>query len=208
MSENTKYPEIKGKVVEIVPEFRNSAGTYWKQEIVVETGFRFPNPLKVSFQKEGTAHLEGVRPGDCVIIPYVLNGRRWDGPNGVRYFVDIVGMGLSKIEGRAASHEAQPAAPAAAPASAASPVLGCSMETAIQAWTKHHGEDIQAFAAFCREARPDIVAEAAAKGQKFTTYARNRIDVWGDILNRIEEAAAQAAQPAAQEFTDSDDMPF
>ena len=54
MSEQAKgktRPEIKGKVLAIMPEWRNAAGTFWKQEIVVETGYRFPNPVKVSFQK-------------------------------------------------------------------------------------------------------------------------------------------------------------
>lgn len=203
MSENTKYPEIKGKVVEIVPEFRNESGTYWKQEIVVETGFRFPNPLKVSFQKEGTAHLEGVRPGDCVIIPYVINGRRWEGPNGVRYFTDIVGMGLKKIEGFAATPAAAAPSTPAATTAPAPHVIGCTMETAIQAWTTHNGNDIEAFAAFCREVRPDIVAEAAAKKMKFTAYAKNRLDVWADIKNKIEAAAAPSGEGDA-----ADDMPF
>ena len=198
MSENTKHPEIKGKILEILPEFRNETGTYWKQEIVVETGYRFPNPLKITFQKEATAHLEGARPGDCVIVPYVLNGRRWDGPNGVRFYVDIIGMGLKKIEGFAA--QTASAAPASAPA--AKNVVGCTLETAVEVWTKHHGEDIQAFAAFCQEARPDIVAEAAAKGVKFTTYAKNRLDVWADIVNRIETAAQGEASD------DGDDLPF
>lgn len=198
MSENTKHPEIKGKILEILPEFKNETGTYWKQEIVVETGYRFPNPLKITFQKEATAHLEGARPGDCVIVPYVLNGRRWDGPNGVRFYVDIIGMGLKKIEGLAA--QTSSAAPASAPA--AKNVVGCTLETAVEVWTKHHGEDIQAFAAFCQEARPDIVAEAAAKGVKFTTYAKNRLDVWADIVNRIETAAQGEATD------DGDDLPF
>ena len=82
-------PEIRGKVLAVLDEWRNNTGTFWKREVVVETGLRFPNPLKVTFQKDATSHLEGVAEGDCVIIPYVLNGREYDG----RYYVDIVGMG-------------------------------------------------------------------------------------------------------------------
>ena len=101
MSEQTQTntgrqkPEIRGKVIAVMDEWRNNTGTFWKREVVVETGLRFPNPLKVTFQKEGTSHLEGVAEGDCVIIPYVLNGRKYDG----RYYVDIIGMGLQKIVG-------------------------------------------------------------------------------------------------------------
>ena len=85
MSEQTQTntgrpkPEIKGKVVAIMDEWRNAAGTFWKREVVVETGYKFPNPLKVAFQKEATAHLDGVAVGDLVTIPYVLNGREFDG---------------------------------------------------------------------------------------------------------------------------------
>ena len=65
MSEQTQTntgrpkPEIKGKVVAIMDEWRNNTGTFWKREVVVETGLRFPNPLKVTFQKDATSHLEG-----------------------------------------------------------------------------------------------------------------------------------------------------
>lgn len=184
MSEQTQTgrpkPEIRGKVLAVLEEWRNDAGTFWKREVVVETGLRFPNPLKVTFTKEATNHLEGVAEGDCVIIPYVLNGREYDG----RYYTDIVGMGLQKIGG---------AAPAQA---AAKPVLGCTAATAIEEWAKNHGDDKAGFAEFCKQLKP-------GKPSKLYT-----IGDWADVVNAIQAADAQAAQAAADGATDPDDLPF
>lgn len=184
-----KRPEIKGKVLAIMPEWRNNTGTFWKQEIVVETGFRFPNPLKVSFQKEGTSHLEGVAEGDCVIIPYALNGRSWDGPNGTQYFVDLIGLGLQKIVGAAATGNAAPA-----PAQAAKPVLGCTASTAIEEWAKNHGDDKAGFAEFCKRLKPGKASKAYT------------ISDWADVVNAIREADAAAAP--ADDVADDADLPF
>lgn len=195
MSEQTQTntgrqkPEIRGKVIAVLDEWRNNTGTFWKREVVVETGLRFPNPLKVTFQKEGTSHLEGVAEGDCVIIPYVLNGREYDG----RYYVDIIGMGLQKIVGAGGGGNG-----GAAPAQAsAKPVLGCTAATAIEEWAKNHGDDKAGFAAFCKQLKP---------GKPSKTYT---ISDWADVVNAIQAADAQAAQEAANDgATDLDDLPF
>lgn len=181
-------PEIRGKVIAVLDEWRNNAGTFWKREVVVETGLRFPNPLKVSFQKEATSHLDGVTEGDCVIIPYVLNGREYDG----RYYTDIVGMGLQKIVGGTSGGNGG-AAPAAA---AAKPILGCTAATAIEEWAKNHGDDKAGFAEFCKQLKP-------GKPSKQYTIAD-----WADVVNAIQAADAQAAQAANDGATDPDDLQF
>ena len=184
-------PEIRGKVLAVLDEWRNNTGTFWKREVVVETGLRFPNPLKVTFQKEGTSHLEGVAEGDCVIIPYVLNGREYDG----RYYTDIVGMGLQKIFGAGGGGNGG-AAPAQA---AAKPVLGCTAATAIETWAKYHGDDKPGFAEFCKAQKP-------GKASKQYTIAD-----WADIVNAIEaaqNAAAQAAEVGNDGATDDEELPF
>ncbi|MBQ2335104.1 MAG: DUF3127 domain-containing protein [Victivallales bacterium] len=173
-------PEIRGKVIAVLPEWRNDAGTFWKREVVVETGLRFPNPLKVSFQKEATSHLDGVAEGDCVIITYVLNGREYDG----RYYVDIVGTGLQKIVGSGA---AKPAA--------AKPIIGCTAATVIETWAKYHGDDKAGFAEFCKAQKP-------GKASKSYTIAD-----WADIVNAIEAAQNAAAEPD-DGATDPEDLPF
>ena len=178
-------PEIRGKVLAVLPEWRNDAGTFWKREVVVETGLRFPNPLKISFQKDATAHLEGVAEGDCVIIPYLLNGREYDG----RYYTDIIGTGLKKIVGAGGGGNGG-AAPAQA---AAKPVLGCTAATAIEEWAKNHGDDKAGFAAFCKQLKP-------GKPSKSYTIAD-----WADIVNAINAADASTEEQAAD---DTDDLPF
>jgi len=187
MSEQTNTgrpkPEIRGKVLAVLDEWRNNTGTFWKREVVVETGYKFPNPLKVTFQKEGTSHLEGVAEGDCVIIPYVLNGREYDG----RYFVDIIGMGLQKIGGSGGGATAS---------TEKKPVLGCTAATAIEEWAKNHGDDKAGFAAFCKQLKP---------GKPSKTYT---ISDWADVVNAIQAADAQAAQEAADGTGDVEDLPF
>ena len=174
-------PTISGKVIAVMDEWRNNTGTFWKREVVVETGLRFTNPLKITFQKEGTSHLEGIAEGDCVIIPYVLNGREYDG----RYYVDIIGMGLQKIVGSGGA--AKPAA--------VKPVSGCTAATAIETWAKYHGDDKPGFAEFCKAQKP---------GKPSKAYT---ISDWADIVNAIE-AAQNAEADAAEAAADEEDLPF
>lgn len=177
-------PEIRGKVIAVLDEWRNNTGSFWKKEIVVETGLRYPNPLKITFQKDNTKFLDGVEAEDCVIIPYLLNGREYDG----RYYVDIVGMGLQKIVGSGGAAAAKPAA--------AKPVLGCTAANAIETWQKIHGDDKPGFAEFCKAQKP---------GKASKQYT---ISDWADIVNAIEAAQNAAAQEAADGATDDDDLPF
>ena len=193
MSEQTTgrtRPEIKGKVLAILPEWRNSSGTFWKREVVVETGLRYPNPLKVAFQKEATSHVEGLAEGDCVIIPYLLNGREYDG----RYYVDIVGMGVQKIVGASQAAKSATAGASESGASATEkPILGCSAETAIEAWTAKHGDDKAGFAEFCKGLKPDKASKAYT------------ISDWADVVNAINGASAATADGGAG---DPDDIGF
>ena len=139
----------------------------------------------MTFQKDATSHLDDLKVDDCVIVPYVLNGREWDGPNGVQYFVDIVGMGLTKIGGGGGKGKAE----------AKKPVLGCTAATAIETWTRFHGEDKAAFAEFCKAQKP---------GKSSKDYT---IGDWADIVNAIEKEAAAAA--AVDDDTgDFEDLPF
>lgn len=179
-----KRPEIRGKVLEVTSEWRNNTGSFWKRDVIVETGYKYPNPLKVTFKKDATSHLEGVAEGDCVIIPYALDGRTWDGPNGLQYFVDIVGMGLTKIGGGTSGATAEK-----------KPVLGCTAQTAIETWQKFHGDDKAAFAEFCKAQKP---------GKASKDYT---IGDWAEIVNAIE-AAATAGATVDDGTGDVEDLPF
>ena len=77
--------------------------------------------------------------------------------------------------------------------------IGMTLETCMKVWSKYHGNDIAGFAAYCKKTRPDIVSKAESAGQKFTDYARNMLDVWAGIANKIEADAAAV---------DEEDLPF
>lgn len=181
MSESNEksYPKVSGKVLSIGEVWQNDAGTFWKREVVIETGYKYPNPIKVVFQKERTSHLEGVAVDDCIIVPYVLNGREYND----RYYVDIIGMGLEKIGGGA---KAKPAA---------KPVVGCTVATAIETWTRFHGDDKAAFAEFCKSLKP---------GKSSKDY---NIGDWADVVNAIEQAATADAN-VDDGTGDVEDLPF
>lgn len=187
----SKRPQLMGTVEAILPEWVNQAGTFHKQEVVIDTGFRYPNPIKVTFKNDNMALLGGLNPGDKVVVEYGLDGRKWDGPNGTQYFVDVAGLGLERIGGEGA----------ASAAAAHSKAIGMTLEDCVKVWEKHHGDDKAGFAAFCQQARPDIVAAAKAAGQKFTKYAETKLDVWADIANKIEGETVS-------DVVDADDLPF
>ena len=173
------YPKVSGKVLSIGEVWQNDAGTFWKREVVIETGYKYPNPIKVTFQKERTSHLEGVAVDDCIIVPYVLNGREYND----RFYVDIIGMRLEKIGGGA---KAKPAA---------KPVVGCTAATAIETWAKYHGDDKAAFAEFCKSLKP---------GKSSKDY---NIGDWADVVNAIEQAATADAN-VDDGTGDVEDLPF
>jgi single-stranded DNA-binding protein len=181
---NTKpKPEIKGKVIAVGENWTNNAGTFTKREVIIETGLRYTNPLKVTFKNDKTSLLEDLKEGDCVIVTYQLDGRAWDGPDGVRYFVDIVGNSLQKIVGGGA----------AAKTASSKPVVGCTVDTAKEEWAKNHGDDKTAFAEFCKRLKP-------GKPSKEYTIAD-----WADVVNAIrreDEATADAG------VDNPDDLPF
>lgn len=87
--------EITGKVVAVNDAQTFSSG-FVKRDIVVNTSANpaFDSPVPFSFKKDKTSLLDGVKPGDEVKVKFGIDGRRWDGPNGTRYFVDLTGFGL------------------------------------------------------------------------------------------------------------------
>ena len=84
---------------------------------------------------------------------------------------------------------------AAKTAAASKPVVGCTAQTAIETWTKYHGDDKAAFAEFCKTKKP---------GKPSKEYT---IGDWADIVNAIEKA--QAAPETSDDLAaDPDELPF
>lgn len=158
-----KRPQIRGKVVAVLPLYQSPSG-FVKREIVVDTGYNRPCPIKVTFKQDRSALAESVAEGDVVTVAYALDGRAWDGGNGVRYFVDVVGLGLS----------VQDAAPA-------------TQKTALDAWRSTHGADADnaGLVALCKARFP---------GKRSADYSADDWATIVKAIKDEAEAAAQAAQ--------------
>ena len=89
---------ISGKVkfVDEVREF--SSNGFRKHQIVVETGDgRWDNPIPVEFTKENIELSKDLQVGDEVEIQSRINGREWQGKDGVtKWFTSINGFKILK----------------------------------------------------------------------------------------------------------------
>ena len=178
-------PEISGKVVAILPTFTGASG-FTKRDIVIETGLRYPNPIKVTFKRERTALLDDIAEGDSVAIRYALDGREWDGPRGKQWFVDVVGLEIENAGGGAANVK---------------PVMGATKEGAVEVWLRAHPDKgIAEFGEFCKRLKPGL----ASKDYKIAD--------WADVVNEINgvkaKAAANAQPDEGADADDPNDLPF
>ena len=184
-------PNIRGRVVSVGAE-EVVGQSFRKRRVVVETGFKYPNPIQVSFTRDNVAKLDGVNPGDDVTIRYRLDGREWNGPNGVRYFVDVTGI---DIDVHGAAHRK--------PAAVATSV------NAVDAWKAAHPDkplsdraNVEEFQRLCVETCPKIAEYAKGRGAKFSECAQP--SDWQAIIDRINGVKAE---PETDEPND-DDLPF
>ena len=82
---------IKGEV-KFVDEVREyGANGFRKQEVVVETGDgKWDNPIAVEFTKDHIEKSQTLKKGDRVTIEARVNGREWQGRDGVtKWFTSI-----------------------------------------------------------------------------------------------------------------------
>ncbi len=111
--------EYKGVVEEIGQTQSFGANGFTKRECVVGNDVdslnKYPNPVLFTFKKERCSLLDTVKKGDRVKIQFTIDGRRWDGPKGVRYFTDLTGWKVEIVNADGTSVEPMPE-PAAAPA--------------------------------------------------------------------------------------------
>ena len=107
--------EYKG-VVEMKGETKAfGQNGFTKRELVVgnppDSPSMYPNPVLFTFKKDRCALLDPVKVGDPVKIQFTIDGRKWDGPNGVRYFTDLTGWKIDVLNGDGTSTEPVPAPP-------------------------------------------------------------------------------------------------
>ncbi len=107
--------EYKGVVEEIGQTMSVGSNGFTKRECVVgndvDSMNKYPNPVLFTFKKDRCALLDSVKKGDRVKIDFTIDGRRWDGPKGVRYFTDLTGWKVEILHADGTSTEPVPQAP-------------------------------------------------------------------------------------------------
>ena len=186
-----KY-EIKGRVLAVGETKAYGNNGYEKREVIVDCAppqARWNNPLPFTLSKERCALGDGIAEGDEVTIQFALNGREWNGPNGVRYFIDLSVLSLEKVGGGAdGGEDGGEAYPHTA-------------QGAWAAWCKlRDANDAKGFATFIADICPTVASTAKAKGMKFSAVANE--EDWAHIIDALTGANAE---PAAD---DPSDLPF
>ena len=100
---------IKGEV-KFVDEIREyGANGFKKHQVVVETGDgRWDNPIPVEFIKDSIEKSKDLEVGNKVSIEARINGREWQGKDGVtKWFTSISGYKV-EVEGGSAPEIVQP----------------------------------------------------------------------------------------------------
>ena len=111
---NTVKEQRKTGVVEEVGQTQ-SFGTsgFTKRELIVgndiDSNSRYPNPVKFTFKKDNCSLVDGVQKGQRVKIRFAIDGRRWDGPRGTQYFVDLTALKIDVMNPDGTSTEPVPA---------------------------------------------------------------------------------------------------
>ena len=83
--------QVSGKVLE-VGETQTFGSGFQKRSVIVEASKKadeFSNPVEVTLKKESCEQGDALHVGDFVEIEGYVEGRRWEGPKGVRHFIDL-----------------------------------------------------------------------------------------------------------------------
>ena len=83
--------QVSGKVLE-VGETQTFGSGFQKRSVIVEASRdaeKFSNPIEVTLKKESCEQGDALHVGDFVEIEGYVEGRRWEGPKGVRHFIDL-----------------------------------------------------------------------------------------------------------------------
>lgn len=106
-----QFFDYTGVVEEIFPVQTFSSG-FTKRDLIVgndiDSQSKYPNPVKFSFKKDNCSLLDTLSKGQRVKVHFVVDGRRWEGPKGVQYFVDLTGMKIDVLNADGSSTEPVP----------------------------------------------------------------------------------------------------
>lgn len=95
--------QIKG-TIQMVGEVKSVGSKgFQKREFVVLTEEKFPQQIIMEMTGDRVSMLDQYRVGDAVTASVNLKGRKWEGPNGVKWFNTIEAW---RIEGLGAGRSA------------------------------------------------------------------------------------------------------
>lgn len=97
---------ISGRIIEIGEEQTFNSG-FTKREVIIETSIneeKFSNPIKLTFKKDACAKVDNLNVGDECDFEGFVEGRKWDGPKGTSYFIDLAAKSVM-VTGKAEKAE-------------------------------------------------------------------------------------------------------
>lgn len=83
--------QVSGKVLEI-GETQTFMSGFCKRSIIVEASKdaeKYSNPVELTLKNDEVAKADTLCVGDGIAVEGFVEGRRWDGPKGVRHFIDL-----------------------------------------------------------------------------------------------------------------------
>ena len=107
-----QFFDYTGVVEEVLP-VQSFASGFTKRDVIIgndiDSPSKYPNPVKFTFKKDNCSLLDGIQKGQRAKIHFVVDGRRWDGPKGVQYFIDLTGLKIEALNSDGTSTEPVPA---------------------------------------------------------------------------------------------------
>ena len=99
--------DIKGTVTHIGETQTLGSKGFQKRCFVVKTDEKYAQEIEIEATKERIADLDSMQVGSQVAVSANLKGRRWDGPNGTKYFVSLEAWRIQSDKGQSASPPSQ-----------------------------------------------------------------------------------------------------
>lgn len=109
----SQFYDYTGVVEEVGQTQSFGSNGFTKREVIVgndvDSNSKWPNPVKFTFKKDNCSLLDGIAKSQRVKVHFVIDGRRWDGPRGTQYFVDLTGLKIEVLNADGSSTEPVPA---------------------------------------------------------------------------------------------------
>lgn len=92
--------QVAGKVLEVGDVQAFSSG-FTKRTLVIEASRdaeKFSNPIELTLKKDDCAKADAIGVGDFVETEGFVEGRSWEGPKGIRHFLDLAAKSIIVTE--------------------------------------------------------------------------------------------------------------